>query len=250
MSEFKIDGRSDEPLAKPTSDYPAPYSPPSALSGVHGEFGAEGQPRLPLLRIIQNVGTSSVKHPQDRGGLLYHKDTIVPRPASVSFYGLHGYYVQNLLFDPNVQPQRFETIAEVEAAGGNCASYVKPGVDENNYVPAGIAFLIVRAPNGLKSWAKDCSEVSVTYEEKKQKELLLPAMWYLRGTTYRIVAPLLQRLFKDSEREGKKLVHAKYSLDTQQALVGANYVYVPMLKRAPEDNSNQFADFAKDIFGE
>jgi hypothetical protein len=248
MSEIKINGvndeNGDERLVK--TDYLQPAGP-SSLAGVHGEFGAEGQPRLPLLRIIQNVGKSSVEHPQDRGGLLYHKNTIVARPALISWYGIHGYYVQNLAFDPNgPPPQQFKTIAEVEQAGGHCTAFIKPGVDETNYVPAAIAFLVIRAPNGVKSWARDCSEVSVAYEEKKTKELLLPAMWYLRGTTYRIVAPLIQRL----GRESKELCYAKYSLDTMQTLVGANYVYVPVLKRQTEDNSEQFAGFLKDVFGE
>ena len=136
MAETAITPSDDE------NNYPAPYVPPSSLSGVHGEFGVESGPKLPTLRLIQNVGKSSIDHPKDRGGLLYFKDTIVPRPASVTFYGLQGYYAQNLAFDPNSPslPARFETIAQVEAAGGNLTLTSSLASDEQNLCPCGTLF--------------------------------------------------------------------------------------------------------------
>ena len=246
MTETAITPSDDE------NNYPAPYVPPSALSGVHGEFGVESGPKLPTLRLIQNVGKSSIDHPKDRGGLLYFKDTIVPRPATVTFYGLQGYYVQNLAFDPNnaVMPARYETIAQVEAAGGNVTPYVKPGVDEQNYVPAALCFLLIHAPNGAKSWAKGCEEVSVPFEEGKTKELLLPAIMYLRSTGYRQLVPLLRRVSADAEKEGKQLSHARFSFDTTQSMIGGNYVFIPVVKRTADNNSEAFLELAKDIFGE
>src|SRR5215471_3331840 len=76
-----------------------PYQP-TAIGGLHGQWTADDV-QVPALRIIQAVGQSAKDHPKDHGAILYGADTLVPRPVTLSVYGLDKRFVQNLPFEAN-----------------------------------------------------------------------------------------------------------------------------------------------------
>jgi|SRR5215510_152081 len=244
MTETIIKTPQNEVGEKPV----VPYRPEGALAGLHGEFTADDI-QVPFLRIIQAVGKSAADHPKNHGDLLYGSDTLIPKPASLLIYGVSKSYVQNTPFDANSaeRPRTFRTIEEVEAAGGNTDRFVRAEEDSNNYVPQAMATVILEAPQGPRGWAAKVDAV-VKYEEGKK--LLAPAYWALRGTTYRIVVPMLRTIASVLEREGKELCHARFTLDTKLTAVGGNWIHTPILKRQDEQNSDEFVAFCHQIFGE
>jgi hypothetical protein len=231
---------------KREAELPTPYKP-AGVAGVVGEFALDSGPRVPWFKIIQNVGKSSADFPTSHGGLLYHEKTIVPQPAIISFFGLRGYYVQNLAFDASrlERPKIYDTVAEIEAAGGNVTPFTKPGMDDNNYIPAALVFLILEAPDNAKSWAKGL-EFAAPFEKK----LFLPACYNIRSTQYRTVVPVVRTLSEALKRDGSPLFHARYHFSTRLSPVGGNFVYIPILKRLEDDNSDNFAPIAAGLFGE
>jgi len=224
------------------------------FAGVHGEFGLEST-KAPFIRIIQKVGQASVDFPSEMGSLLYGAGSIVPQRTVISFYGLQGKYQANWAFDTKRQerPPVFDTIAEAEAAGYNTRSFVKPGVDEMNVIPIALAFCILEVPNfgKTKSWAADL-ETSIPFGEGKAKMLLAPACWNLRSTQYRQVVPLLRTMASHADHDGKPMCAARYEITTKLSQIGGaggNAVYLPILKRLPENNAASFFTLAKEIFG-
>jgi len=225
-----------------------PFRPAGAggLAGLHGEFTADDV-RIPIIKIIQAVGKSAAEHPKDHGALLYGSDTLIPRPAMLTFYGLEKSYTQNLPFDANSseRPQVYKTIEQVEAAGGNVDRFVSASENSCNYVPQAVATVVVESP--LKGWA---SKVDAVAKFEEGKKLLAPAYWFLRGTSYRIVVPMLRTIASIVEGEHKELCHVRFSFDTKLTQAGGNWIHAPILKKQDEHNSDLFVAFCHQIFGE
>jgi hypothetical protein len=245
-TQINPDDNNSEDEKKREAELPIPFKP-VGVAGVQGEFALDSGPRVPWFKIIQNVGKSSADFPMNHGGLLYHEKTIVPTPATISFFGLRGYYVQNLAFDAArlERPKVFDTVAEIEAAGGNVIPFIKPGMDDLNYIPAALVFLILEAPDGAKSWAKNL-EFAVSFEKK----WFLPACYNIRSTQYRTVVPIVRTLGEAAKRDGCPLYHARYHFSTRLSPVGGNFVFVPILKRLEDNNPDNFGPVAKGLFSE
>lgn len=250
MSKISVKKNSDNPIAvltKPEEEV-IPFSPQSSgIAGLRGEFNVEDR-KLPFLSIIQGVGENAAKYKSNHGDLLYNKETIVPRPVTVSFYGVRKYYKQNLAFDSSgvaARPLTFDTAEQVLERGGNLRKYITPGSDENNYVPEAFAFVALESP-------KDGWGAAVDYRGSVEKVFVIPAVWILSGTRYRRITPLLLSVQDVLIVENKELAYARFSLDTQHEKIGGNWVYSAVVTKQKDGkrNSDAYVQKLHEMFGE
>jgi hypothetical protein len=223
-----------------------PFRPSGLVAGLKGEFGPEDL-RTPWLSIIHATSQSSQQFPRNVGDLLYNKTVIVPRPITISIYGVEKNYQQNIQWDSNIRPQRYATKEEVLTAGGNLTQNVTPGADPNNYVAVAFCRLCLEtvAPKKGKSWA-DPIEMAVRFEDK----ILIPAMFPLRGSSYRQLIPQLLSIEGNVGKAGKEIGHVRFSLDVTRMKLGSNLVYVPVLTKLLEYNSEAQMEVLRSIFGD
>ena len=223
MSEIAISDLGDD------SNEVVPFTEPSIspIAGIQGEFGSQDV-KFPYFGIIHGVGASFAKFPKNTGDFLYNGETLVDRPVELSFYGVQKQYVQNLRFDPQgPRPNIFNTTQQVIQAGGNLKEFVTAGSDDNNYVPNAVCHIALFAPKGKKSWA-DGLDLAI----QNGQEILVPAIWTLRGTAYRAIVPQLIMASSRLGKERKPLASQRWNLDTRHVKLGSNFVYTPVLDKS------------------
>jgi hypothetical protein len=214
----------------------------SSLAGLKGEFtGADI--KTPFLGIIQGSGKIAAKFPKNLGDLVYAGETIVTKPVDITVYGARKNYRQNLEFGSVERALIFSTAQEVLDWGGNVDQFKKPGSDSKNFIPELWAFIALES--NVKGWAAGLDGVS-----RYEKRILVPAAWVLRGNAYRNIVPQLRSAEGTLKKNGRELVHARFSLDTTQTKSGQNFVWVPTLKKQNEQNSEEFVALVKETFGE
>lgn len=216
-----------------------------SLSGFHGELLPEFR-RVPWISIIASVGENSHKFPHDHGAILYNRERVVPKPMEITFFGVVTHYRQNLAYDPGamIQPIIYRTAAEVAEHGGNLRKGVKPGTDDNNFVPAAIGYVVLESP-AKKGWAAGV-DASTNFENK----ILVPAAWYLKGVAFSRVVEALRIAAGKLQKEGKELGRARWNLNTVHSNINGNYVWVPLMTRLEALNSDICMAAIKELFGE
>ena len=224
-----------------------PFSEPSVspIQGIQGEFGG-GDIKFPYFGIIHGVGPNFAKFPKNAGDLLYNGETLVTKPVQLSFYGVQKKYVQNLRYDPTgPRPNEYTTTQQVIAAGGNLKEFVVAGSDDNNYVSNAVCHIVLFAPKGKKaSWAE-----GLDLAIPNGTEYLVPALWTLRGTSYRAIVPQLIMADSRLRKEKKTLASQRWNLDTKNMKMGSNFVYVPLLEKADKLNSEETLALLSENFG-
>lgn len=227
---------------------PVPFQEPSVspIQGIQGEFGG-GDVKFPYFGIIHGVGPNFAKFPKNAGDLLYNGETLVTKPVQISFYGVQKKYVQNLRYDPTgPRPNEFTTTQQVIAAGGNLKEFVAAGSDDNNYVSNAVCHIVLFAPKVTKkaSWA-DGLDLAIP----NGSEYLVPALWTLRGTSYRAIVPQLIMADSRLRKEKKTLAAQRWELDTKNMKMGSNFVYVPVMEKVDKLNSEETLSLLSDNFG-
>lgn len=243
MSETHIKPSQDlVPVSDQIEEVPA-FS--GSLSGFRGELLPEFR-RVPWMSIIASVGANSAKFPRDHGAILYNRERIVPRPADITFYGVATHYRQNLAFDANsiTQPITYQTAAEVAEHGGNLRKGVKPGADDNNFVPAAVGYVVLESPS-KKGWASGV-DASINFESK----ILVPTAWYIKGVAFSRIVEALRIAAARLRKDGHDLGRARWSLTTVHSNINGNFVYVPLLTRVEQLNSDKYMGAIKELFGE
>lgn len=246
MSETTINPNKT-PLALSEAVEPIePFTPPSgSLAGFHGELRPEYR-RTPYMGIIQAVGSNSGKFPKNHGDILYASEKLVPRPVTISFFGLRTYYRQNLAFDANsmVRPMTYQTAAEVEEHEGNLRRGIKPGTDDHNYVPEALAFVILESPF-KKGWASGIEQCDIL-----DNKILVPAAWFLRGVSFTRIVDSVRMINNRLKKDGHQLARARFSLDTQHVPINGNWIYAPILTKQDEVNNDSYITVMQELFGE
>ena len=195
-----------------------------------------------LVRISPNF-------PRNAGDLLYNGENFVPKPVELSFYGVQKKYVQNLRYDPTgPRPNEFLTTQQVIQAGGNLKEFVPAGSDDNNYVSQAVCHIVLFASKvkGMKekSWAEDL-DLAIP----NGSEFLVPALWTLRGTAYRAIVPQLIMADSRLRKQNKTLAAQRWTLDTKNLKMGANFVFVPVLDKVEKLNSGETLGLLAENFG-
>jgi hypothetical protein len=225
-----------------------PFSEPSVspIQGIQGEFGG-GDVKFPYFGIIHGVGPNFAKFPKNAGDLLYNGETLIPKPAELSFYGVQKKYVQNLRYDPTgPRPNEFLTTQQVISAGGNLKEFVPAGSDDGNYVAHAVCHIVLFAPK-LKnkvSWAEGLDLTIIG-----EGEYVVPALWTLRGTSYRAIVPQLIMADSRLRKQQKTLAAQRWTLDTKNMKMGANFVFVPVLDRSDKLNKDETLELLAENFG-
>jgi hypothetical protein len=229
---------------------PAPYKPSGELGGLHGEFSMLDR-SMPQLKIIQNVGALSAKFPQNKGDILYGTDTFLAKPVKITFYGAQKLYQQNLAFEEGAFPKVYETSEQVEQAGGNLQPFVKAGRDDMNFVPIIMATVVCELPASSKS-KKNHSEITpVDGAFSYNGGTYAAGIYVARGTAFRALAGRLVGVRTQMQSAGKQLAHFRFTFDSAYQKVGAFFVYVPVITRLPELNSDEFVSYLKEeVFAE
>ena len=224
-----------------------PFVEPSVspIQGIQGEFGG-GDVRFPYFGIIHGVGPNFAKFPRNAGDLLYNGETLVPKPVELSFYGVQKKYVQNLRYDPTgPRPNEFLTTQQVIQAGGNLKEYVTAGSDDNNYVSHAVCHIVLFAPKAKgKSWAE-----GLDLAIPNGSEYLVPALWTLRGTSYRAIVPQLIMADARLRKQNKTLAAQRWNLDTRNTKMGSNFVFVPVLDKVEKLNGDETLGLLAENFG-
>ena len=225
-----------------------PFSEPSVspIQGIQGEFGG-GDVKFPYFGIIHGVGPNFAKFPRNAGDLLYNGENLVPKPVELSFYGVQKKYVQNLRYDPTgPRPNEFLTTQQVIQAGGNLKEFVPAGSDDNNYVANAVCHIVLFAPKmkGKVSWAE-----TLDLAIPNGSEFLVPALWTLRGTSYRAIVPQLIMADSRLRKQAKTLAAQRWTLDTKNMKMGANFVFVPVLDKVEKLNGAETLGLLAENFG-
>jgi hypothetical protein len=243
MAEQKIKSSEVPALVSDQVEDVVPFS--GTLAGFQGEYLPQFR-RVPWISIIASVGQNSAKFPQDHGAILYNRERIVPKPAEVTFYGVTTHYRQNTAYEPNnlVQPIVYRTATEVAEHGGNLRKGVKPGTDDNNFVPAAVGYVVLESPV-KKGWAAGV-DASANFDHK----LLIPSAWYIKGVAFSRVVEALRIASQKLAKEGRELGRARWSLTTVHSNINGNYVWVPLLTRLEPLNSEQYMATIKELFGD
>lgn len=230
---------------------PAPYKPSGELGGLHGEFSMLDR-SMPQLKIIQNVGALSAKFPQNKGDILYGTDTFLPKPVRITFYGAQKLYQQNLAFEEGSFPKVYETSEQVEQAGGNLQQFVRAGHDDMNFVPIIMATVVAELPAPSTPKSKKNHEVlPVDGAFEYNGSSYVAAIYVARGTAFRALAGRLVGVRTQMQSARKQLAHFKFTLDSAYQKVGAFFVYVPVITRLPELNSDEFVSYLREeVFAE
>jgi hypothetical protein len=242
MSEIAVDSLGDN-----DHEEVVPFVEPSVspISGIQGEFGG-GDIKYPVFSIIHGVGPNFAKFPKNAGDLIYNNETLVTKPVELSFYGVQKQYVQNLAYDPTgPRPNICSTAQQVLAAGGNLKEYVRAGADDNNYIANAICHICLFAPKkGVKSWVTGLDLVV-----SNGNEILIPASWTLRGTSYRAIIPILIMADSRLKKEGKILAAQRFKLDTRHQKMGDNFVFIPVLTKVEQLNGEETLALLNENFG-
>jgi hypothetical protein len=226
--------------------YPQPYRPAGELGGLHGEFSVLDR-RMPQLKIVQNVGALSAKFPDRKGEILYGEHTFLAKPAGITIYGANKLYQQNLRYEEGVFPAVYETTQEVEKAGGNLKGFVRAGEDDTNFVPIILAHVVAElpAPASPKS-KKGVAEITpVDGAFSYNGGTYVAGIYVARGSAYRALAGRLVGVRSQMQASQKQLAHFKFTLDSVYSKIGAFFVYVPIITRVGELNSDEFVAFLK-----
>ena len=241
MSDIAISDLGDD------SNEVVPFSEPSVspIQGIQGEFGGSDV-KFPYFGIIHGVGPNFAKFPRNAGDLLYNGENLVPKPAELSFYGVQKKYVQNLRYDPTgPRPNEFLTTQQVIQAGGNLKEFVPAGSDDNNYVANAVCHIVLFAPKAKgKSWAE-----GLDLAIPNGSEFLVPALWTLRGTSYRAIVPQLIMADSRLRKSGKTLAAQRWTLDTKNIKLGSNFVFIPVIDKIEVLNKPETLALLDENFG-
>lgn len=233
-----------------------PFSEPSVspIQGIQGEFGG-GDVKFPYFGIIHGVGPNFAKFPRNAGDLLYNGENLVPKPVELSFYGVQKKYVQNLRYDPTgPRANEFLTTQQVIQAGGNLKEFVPAGSDDNNYVANAVCHIVLFEKRKNSKNKKDegfewAGDLDLAIFDDGADELLVPALWTLRGTAYRAIVPQLIMADSRLRKQNKTLAAQRWTLDTKNMKMGANFVFIPVLDKVEKLNGPETLGLLAENFG-
>ena len=217
----------------------------SPIAGIQGEYKSASV-RYPTFSIIHGVGPNFAKFPQNTGEFIYANERLVGKPVEFALYGLVEHYRQNLAYDPE-GPRSiiFKTAKEVLESGGNLKEFVPDGADDNNYRAEAVAYLGIFAPKGKRSWAAEIESAFPCGDE-----LLVPAAWNLAKSAYRSVVPKLRMIGKRLQMEKKLLSQERLSVTTVHQKIGANFVFIPVVKKSERASPNDLSPLLVEAFGD
>ena len=242
MSEITVNDLGGDEGGDELVPFTAPTMAPSL--GVHG--GEEEGIRFPFFGIIHGIGSSFASFPKNVGDFIYNGLVLVEKPVEISFYGTLSLYVQNLVYDAQgPQPNKFRTVQEVLAAGGNVKPGVSAGQDDNNYrCSESVCSAVVFAPK-KSSWANGLDLVI-----PNGNELLVPVTWTLRKTAHWALNPTLKMTDAALRKAGKSLPFQRWKLDTRTQKYGSgNSTILPVLTKIEKLNDPATVELITSGFG-
>ena len=224
-----------------------PFVEPGAspIAGVQGEYKSASV-RYPTFSIIHGVGPNFQKFPQNTGEFIYGNEKLIGKSVEFVLYGLVEHYRQNLAYDPTgPRAQVYKTSKEVLDNGGNLKEFVLDGADDKNYRAEAIAYIGVFAPKGKRSWANEIESAFPLGDE-----LLVPCAWNLAKSAYRNVVPKLRMIARRLSLEKKPLSSERLSVTTIHQKIGANFVFIPVVKKSEKGSPEGILPLLVEAFGE
>jgi len=223
-----VEGRTDVVRA-------ADISSQMAIGQVSGDL-EKRDILIPRLSIVQRVGDLSAVF--DGGDLVLNKETVigaVDTDIFLTVLSIAKSYEERLPFDPNgPRPRKFDTLAEVKAAG--LSVDYKPGTDAPPTAREVANILVMlEKPKDLVS-----SAFPLEYKGKQYAV----ALWTCRSTAYTRAA---KRVFSAAAIELKNhgLLAGRWKLRTENEKLGGNWVFVPMLRLLDGYNDEEFIQFVR-----
>lgn len=198
-------------------------TPPAALGGVAGEVRQQDL-ILPRLNLVQKTGELSDLFPV--GSLVFNRDTVLTNgkdPLKIIVIRAVKQYQEKLPYGSEEMPKRFNTEAEVVAAGGTLSYEAARNGEGQLYTEILHTQVLIEQPEGL---TEGDEHFFYTFGDK----VYTLGAWSIGGGGYGSAGKILVTAQYTSHREG--LHTGAWNLTTVKKVANDITFYLPILRPA------------------